>query len=1064
MGCPQSRLADDRPVTTRDVDVRRSEPGLADAPDTAAKRTSIDDDERHEAMSDRDFEADRARLAKARKKRLAVAVEALASDAAVTVVPKDEAAVRLIMRAVRDNPLFEGLPDETRAVLVSSMTRVEVPAGHDIITQGDENAEHFYVLESGAATVRVKPDEERDDDVSATTSGAGEVSASGDVSSDVGGGSIDTGPVVATLRAGDAFGELALLYRCARAATVRASFDATLWALSRDVYVTVKRARETAARAFKRELVNNVKALRALDEPSRAKIADALKKATYERNERVVRKGDPGDRFFVVADGALDVTDPDVVADTLVADTKGSPKLTPTPTPGGGKLLASLTAGDAFGERALTRRDDVRQATVTVSSAHADLYYLERDEFDELLGSYAHVRTWLAFRNVPALASVSDADLHEIARGVSTRRFNKGERVCAFGERADEMFVVESGCVFASAFGDDFGNDADPGTRAPATSNRSNPQPRSTKCLLRPGEWFGERALMGAETTRAIEVTAGDGGEDEDENEPPENASPEDAETTTLYVLRRSALESALGANLRTVQRNARLECVGDVSLLRNLDERTRSALADALRPVCVEPGGVVFEQGDEATDDGDALYFVESGAIVISRDARVLTTATRGEHFGELALLNGEPRAAKAAASNAGAFLLALSREDFDRAGGASARAALEKAAEAAYGRNGQSSARGQSAFSPRSAAPLCDSGFNVFGAAPRLADFELRAVLGVGAFGKVYLAKHRASSAACAIKSLSKGQLLEARLHQHVLQERDAMRDVAESPHTVRLLGTFQDATKLYMCTEVVMGGELFNRLNRVGGTISERDAAFYAACVALGLEYMQRKHYVYRDLKPENLLVDERGYVKIADFGFAKRLMPGERAYTLCGTPEYMAPELFKQTGHDKGVDWWALGVLAYEMVVGSPPFYAPDGDGASQMRRVLSGKYAFPKGAHRTSAAFEDFVRKLLNPNSTKRLGCLRDGAADVKRHPWLAENADFRGVADGVAPAPWTPPLRARAGGDGGGEDFDVSCFDEYDLNCEHPGAAYEHSKLKAPRKNRAGKEDVFAGF
>jgi hypothetical protein len=158
---------------------------------------------------------------------------------------------------------------------------------------------------------------------------------------------------------------------------------------------------------------------------------------------------------------------------------------------------------------------------------------------------------------------------------------------------------------------------------------------------------------MGAETTRAIEVTAGEG------------ESLDSSPKTTLYVLRRSALESALGANLKTVQRNARLECVGDVSLLRRLDERTRSALADALRPVRIEPLGVVFEQGDESKDASDeSLYFVESGAVIITRDARVLTTATRGEHFGELALLRGGPRAAKAAASSAGAFLLALSRE----------------------------------------------------------------------------------------------------------------------------------------------------------------------------------------------------------------------------------------------------------------------------------------------------------------------------------------------------------------------------------------------------------------
>jgi mannose-6-phosphate isomerase-like protein (cupin superfamily) len=224
MGCPQSRLEDVRRVdSSRDVDAPR---GRADAPDAGHEKHDHDSKLIDSDSRDRDFAADRARLAKARKKRLAVAVEALASDAAVTAVPKDEAAVRLIARAVRDNPLFEGLPDETRAVLVSSMTRVEVKAGHDIITQGDENAEDFYVLESGAATVRVRVPPIQKNESEELKSGAENASplnthktnVNSSVSLD------DAGPIVATLKSGDAFGELALLYRCARAATVRASF------------------------------------------------------------------------------------------------------------------------------------------------------------------------------------------------------------------------------------------------------------------------------------------------------------------------------------------------------------------------------------------------------------------------------------------------------------------------------------------------------------------------------------------------------------------------------------------------------------------------------------------------------------------------------------------------------------------------------------------------------------------------------------------------------------------------------------------------------------------------
>lgn len=199
-------------------------------------------------------------------------------------------------------------------------------------------------------------------------------------------------------------------------------------------------------------------------------------------------------------------------------------------------------------------------------------------------------------------------------------------------------------------------------------------------------------------------------------------------------------------------------------------------------------------------------------------------------------------------------------------------------------------------------------------------LQDWDTIATVGTGTFGRVNLVKEKTGRQYCALKIMSIPDVIRLKQEQHVQNEKAVLKEI-NHPFLIKLLWTGHDNRFLYMLMEFVPGGELFTYL-RNRGRFSSVASVFYATEIVCAIEYLHSKEIVYRDLKPENILLDREGHIKLTDFGFAKKLV--DRTWTLCGTPEYLAPEVIQSKGHGRAVDWWALGILIFEMLSGFPHF--------------------------------------------------------------------------------------------------------------------------------------------
>jgi len=479
---------------------------------------------------------------------------------------------------------------------------------------------------------------------------------------------------------------------------------------------------------------------------------------------------------------------------------------------------------------------------------------------------------------------------------------------------------------------------------------------------FRPGMCFGELALI-HDAPRSATVTA--------------------LEDSVLWTMNRNAYRTKVRA-VKEKGYKQRISWLRQVELFRSLKKDELGMMSSAFEEVTYQPGDLIIKEGDM----GFSFYLIKSGQVKWERSTGQTGTRTAGEYFGERALIKHQKRAATVT-TVLPTQCMKLSKRDFEELLGPlvnnmKKKIALEdrESGDWEASQNLPKGARGSALLET-----IC-----------RLSQLETIGILGKGAFGVVSLVVDPITKKSYALKAMMKCQIVELGFADHIVNEKDVML-LLNHDFLVNLRGTFKDKLRVYLLLDVCLGGELFTILRR-RRYFDEKATRFYAACVVEAFGYMHSINVIYRDLKPENLVLDSKGYLKVTDFGFAKQIV--DQTYTLCGTPEYFAPEIVTGSGHGKGVDWWTLGILVFEMLASFSPFYA---DQAIDIyKKIIKGQMRFPR-TFSTNA--KDLIKGFLRIKPTRRLGVLGNGDIDMIRKMKLFNDFNW----DDFQAFKMTPPIK-----------------------------------------------------
>ncbi|EAA14287.4 AGAP009798-PA, partial [Anopheles gambiae str. PEST] len=470
-----------------------------------------------------------------------------------------------------------------------------------------------------------------------------------------------------------------------------------------------------------------------------------------------------------------------------------------------------------------------------------------------------------------------------------------------------------------------------------------------------------------------------------------------------VWLLERKVFQKIMMKSGRK-EREENVRFLSTVSVLKDLEIEKLHKISDLLKREFYATGSTIIQQGDP----GDKFYIIRGGSVnVIKTDKkgndRLVGTLQRGAYFGEQALLHEDRRLASIIANPPGTECLTLNRIAFNEFLGG-----LEKLREVKL-----------SDTIPRSSTMT-----NIVSEYDhiQLHDLTYIGTLGIGGFGRVELVQYK-NHQTFALKYLKKIEMVRQQQQEHAYSEKDIMLS-CNSPFIVRLYKTYRDKKYLYFLMEACLGGDVWTVLQK-SKFFDERTARFITGCVVEAFEYLHSRNMIYRDLKPENLMLDEKGYIKLVDFGFAKRIGPNQKTWTFAGTPEYVSPEIILNKGHDRAVDYWALGVLIHELLVGKPPFR-----GKNHMKTynaILRGIDIIELPS-RVPKKAQVLIKRLCRQTAAERLGYGKNGIADIKNHPWFG-SFEWQKLKERTMPAPLIRPIVS---------DIDLSNFDEYPKDQDEP--------------------------